>query len=280
MFKNIVVPLDGSDLAARALKPAAALADYLGSTLKLVAYHSAKSDELELTEQVCSQMRDIGDHEFDLETGPLTRPVADLLNEIITAAPHPLVVMSTRGQGRAAGLSGSVATDVLARISVPVMLIGPECEVGGFRLHGPVVVATDESSYTEPALTLAAEVCATLDYQPLVVNVIDPKTSEEANRARRGPGGSDLPPESAMVHRFADELGHKAGRPAPEYRVLHDTHPGKALAELARDADASAIIMATHARTGLSRLRHGSEAGAAISHAPCPVIAVAPDMTS
>ena len=81
-----------------------------------------------------------------------------------------------------------------------------------------------------------------------------------------------------MVQRFAQDFGLQIGEASPEFRVLHSRHPGKAIAELSAEISAGLIVMATHARTGIRRLSVGSETAAAVAHAHCPVLAIAPDV--
>ena len=78
------------------------------------------------------------------------------------------------------------------------MLVGPECRVDNFRLQGPMIVATDASPCTRPALELAAEAASSFDYEPIVVNVVDPDSAAAMAKARTGPEGS----------RHAARIGH------------------------------------------------------------------------
>lgn len=147
MFSRILVPLDGSDLAARALTPAEELArkveaplhlvrvldtSYLarlvgypvyGAAIEMTALQQALEDErVEAEAYLKVAKQDLVDRGFEVTT--------ELLNgsptrEIIAATrPGDLVIMSTHGRG---GLSrwflGSVAEDVVRRSPVPVMLI-------------------------------------------------------------------------------------------------------------------------------------------------------------
>lgn len=147
MFSRIVVPLDGSDLAACALPQAEELARTVGASLHLVrvldtgyvaklagypvqgsyielsALQQALEDErIEAEAYLERAKRDLASRGLEATTelrdgGPAS--------EILAAtAPGDLVIMSTHGRG---GLSrwflGSVAEDVVRRSAVPVMLI-------------------------------------------------------------------------------------------------------------------------------------------------------------
>ena len=60
MFKNIVVLLDGSEVSANALRPATAMAEYLGCQIRTVTYHSRGTDAGELTQGDRSSSRGTG----------------------------------------------------------------------------------------------------------------------------------------------------------------------------------------------------------------------------
>ncbi len=276
MFHEVIVPLDGSEESARALRPASAVAHYLAVPMRVVAYFIPTRDGQELTDVVCAQVSTIGEVERTIEIEPMNRPVEEELIDLLADHPNALVVMSTHGYGRSAALIGSVANELLAQTGSPVLLVGPQCDIGRFRLHGEMIVAADGTGYSDAVLHLAADACRTFDFEPSVVNVLDPSTTRSLERARAGQGGYDVPPDSAMAHRLAADLGAELGIADIDYRVLHDRDAGRAIVKRAHDTDATVITMATHARSGISRLTKGSVTADVIGHAPCPVLAVAP----
>jgi len=278
MFDEVIVPLDGSSESARALRPASAVAHYLDVNMRVVAYHPPKDDAFELTRLVRKQVGEIGDVSRSIEIGPMNEPVAQLVQRLREESPDALVAMSTRGRSRSAALIGSVANEVLSRSHLPVLLIGPECDVARFRLHGPMIVATDASPCTESALKLAADVTEAFDFEPIVVNVIDPATARALDRARSGPSGYDYVPDSAMAHRFSEDLGELTGITDVDYQVLHGNNPGRSIAAHVDDVGARLVTMATHARSGLGRLALGSVTAHVVAHSHCPVLVIAPEL--
>lgn len=272
MFETVIVPVDGSEESARALRPASAVAHYLDTDVRIVAFHDPRDDGFELTERVRHQADACGDFQRKVDVAPLTRPVAELLTAVLDDAPNALVVMSTRGHGRSAAVLGSVANDILSITRTPVLLVGPNCEPGRFRLHGRMLVPVSGDPLTPTAAALARELVEAFDFTPEVVQVIDPDVSTSLNRMRSGPAGGDLPPESATAHHVAREI---AGGDT-DFTVLHDAHAGEAIARHAGEVSATLIAMPTNARRGLERLRLGSVTAQVITHAPCPVITVGP----
>ncbi len=278
-FSEIIVPLDGSDLSAHALVPACTIAKHLGVPMRVVSFHPPAADGGELRQIIDEQLEQAGGLSPTVEIEPLGSSVSEQLQPILSGAPDALVVMNTRGRGHSAALLGSVANEILADFRRPVVLIGPSCATDTFRTEGPLVVAADRSDGTKAVLDLSAGLLAAFDYTAQIVNVLDPDMATAMERSRGGPEGSDLPHESAMAHRYANELGRSTGQEV-DYVVLHAKHPGPAIADHAKDEGASLIAMATHARTGLRRLTLGSVTAEVVAHASCPVLATAPAPSS
>ena len=144
VYRRIVVPLDGSELAEQALPQAEALAHLTGAplhlvkvidptgqgTLRTVLFHtdalafqllleeerSAARDYLERIE------RDVRDRQHTVSVEYRQGPAADELLAIMQ--PGDLLVMATHGRGGLARwFLGSVAEAVVRRASVPVLLV-------------------------------------------------------------------------------------------------------------------------------------------------------------
>ena len=99
--------------------------------------------------------------------------------------------------------------------------------------------------------------------EPWLVEVVEPLLS----------GGDVI--ESAYADRCARQLTADTGRDF-EFDVLHDDHPAQAITGFADRTGATLIMLSTHGRTGLSRLRMGSVAADVVRHATCPVVLYRP----
>ncbi len=279
LVDEIIVPVDGSDESARALIPARTIADHLDVTMRVVLFHPPSADAGEVTDMIEQQVSDTGGGAHTVEVLPAVNPVADHLDAVVEASPSSLVVMSTRGRGHSAALLGSVANEVLAASHRPVLLIGPSCDPANFTIPGRLIVAADKSPGTKTTLTLAAQLLAAFDFDAQVIHVLDAETASALERSRATPAGVDLPHESAMAHRYSQQLHEASGRDI-DYGVLHAKHAGPAIAEYAIDQDAALIVMATHARRGLRRLALGSVTSEVVARASCPVLAAVPEHES
>jgi len=158
MFRKILVPLDGSDLAARALPYATVLARNNGAQLLLV--RAVESHVLPIRDHAKAQQA-----EADEAERYLTACAASLTNKgdlhVEVAAPHgtvergivneitlsgaDLVVMSTHGRSGLGRLfMGSVAAEVLRHSPVPVLLVPLACERGWSDVTSPGTPAAVE----------------------------------------------------------------------------------------------------------------------------------------
>ncbi len=140
MFKSILVPVDGSDHALRALDVACDLAQKYGATLRLVhAYPPIFTDSTmggagiepliarrtEAGEAVLARAREhVRDCVLDITTELREAPDAEAILEEADAHHCDLIVMGTRGLGRLTGLLlGSVSQKVVQHAKCPVLLV-------------------------------------------------------------------------------------------------------------------------------------------------------------
>jgi nucleotide-binding universal stress UspA family protein len=127
---RVLVPLDGSADAERALGPAAVLGSTLhaGLVLLRVAEEAAPGTEQQqqdvawrYLEQTAAPLRSDGlDVEVRVESGPPPDAIARVAEELASS----LVVMATHGRGALSRLLlESVATEALRKLTVPVYLV-------------------------------------------------------------------------------------------------------------------------------------------------------------
>ena len=136
-----------------------------------------------------------------------------------------------------------------------------------------ILFPTDFSDYNDAALhyasRLAAESGATLHF----VHVHD-RTDSFAAIGEAGPAYVEQ--WEGERRRTEQQLNEMA---PPDSRVEYKHHllegvPAAEIAAFAADHDVDLIVMASHGRTGFSRLIMGSVAEAVLRKAPCPVLVV------
>lgn len=271
MFGTVIVPLDGSPFAARALGPASRLASALDSKLHVVAYTSPIVHD-DVARAVTEQVRGLDDRRLTVVIESVDGSVVDEIAGQVEATPGCLVVMSSVGRSHTGAAMGSVAEGILTRCFGPTLLLGPGCDPDRFTIPGRLVVAVDGSDHSESVIPVAEAWALALGFDVEVLAVLDP----EAARPLEASAAVDLGAESNYVNRVAHGIQNQIGRDV-DFDVLHDKHPAHALVRRAEDEEAvSLIAMATHGKTGLRRLVAGSVAMGVVHKAPCPVLVMRP----
>ncbi|MGH9214700.1 MAG: universal stress protein [Acidimicrobiales bacterium] len=259
-FTDILVPLDGSPAAERALTPALELARRTRVQLRVLS--RALPDEKDSLADYLAGMANRHAAEIDIKALVVDREsIPDAIAEGLE--PGTLVCMSShgrRGLGRA--VMGSVAEALLRTLDQPALVVGPH--VTDAALAGRIVACVDGSHESEHTLQPAKEWSAALGLPLWLVEVGEP----------------DVPAPSP-THGDAFESGHVAGLAhrlggVEGWDVLHDKHPAHALVDLAAlSAERTGLlVMATHGRTGWDRLRLGSVTTATVHDAAVPVLVV------
>jgi nucleotide-binding universal stress UspA family protein len=271
-MRSIIVPLDGSPTAERALAPARAFAARAGANVILLTGAATHPDNARahayLEEQV-AKLQKFGGPIPTVETEVISGGTpAEAICGLVRDTPGAVVCMATHGRGRSAAVLGSVAQDVVRTAAAPVLLIGPENELGSWLPDPAHVVACIDGSdvsqtAVEPAVELALEVRADIN----VVRVLEPVLALVPSLVPSSPTEPELPALEATAKKIAN-----LGVPA-SYALLRPEDPADAITRLAReDAGTACIALATHGRTGMARVFLGSVAQRVVRHAPCPVL--------
>ncbi len=303
MYKRMLVPLDGSELAEQSLAYAKELAGRLD--LEVVLLHVASlaaSDSLPMYRAYVEHAAEI----LRLETaevlnrvgpGPEGRAV-QVKGEVVEgypadeilryAADHEidLILMVTHGRsGIRRWVLGSVADKVLQTSGLPIWLVraGSKGAVYEDRLRFlvpldgsdlaelvlPHVEALAKQRSTEPAEVVLMKVC-----EPLIVPPIGApeaslnwaKVAEEHMAGTRQAAEEYL---GTVRDRFA-ETGMKMKVQVSE------GNPADEIIDYVKKNKCDLVIMATHGRSGLGRWAYGSVAGKVLLGASCPIFLVRP----
>ncbi len=264
MYSDVIVPLDGSDVAARAIWAAAPIAAESGADLTLTSVVTP-AFATAVAEQLRGQAAAAGVDDASVSLLVSGRLPSEHLLQEFEGRESQLLCMTTTGRSHLGQVIGSVADHLLRFATGPFLLVGPACDAEHFKLTGPLVVAVDGSPTGDEILPLAAEWTTTFDLEPVAVTVIDPTLGDTLSSLGAEPGSEAAVPRGAAL---ALETATDA---PPQWEVLGGK-PAEALVRHARDIDASVIAMTTHGRTGLGRLLMGSVAMEVVHHAPCPVL--------
>jgi nucleotide-binding universal stress UspA family protein len=290
MFTTLLVPVDGSELAERALPHALALADSSGARLlllrsafghvrpggdparvRLAALAEAEGYLEELAARLRTPTRTI-------DTVAHYGDAADAIADEVTDKQVGLIVMSTHGRsGFGRWLFGSVADAVLRHATVPVLLIPPTCaRVWGHGGARRIVVPLDGSPLAEtalePAVTFARHFDAALALVRVIATPYEPLAVEAAAYTPVD-DEAELAEARAYLETLAAPL--RAAGLAVTARAEVGI-PATSIATAATEEDAMLIALATHGRGGVGRLVLGSVATGTIQRSEVPLLLVRP----
>jgi nucleotide-binding universal stress UspA family protein len=257
---EIVVPHDGSELAARAPPLADLLAertDAWVSRVTVVPPEEAGTEDYALVPGIGVSRILAGDDP------------AEAIATYLSSEPGRILCTSTHGRGRlGAGLLGSVTEGLLRRSSEPTVLLGPNAGPAPDRIQR-IVACVDGSSHSETILPVAATWAADLGAGLALVQVVEPTAGWGAD-----PYVSGDAIESSYVHGLARRLGGLGI--SPEWEVLRGREPSAPIIDHARRMPGTLIAVATHGRSGWSRVAMGSVAMRLAHDSPTPLLVVRP----
>jgi nucleotide-binding universal stress UspA family protein len=256
----LVVPLDGSELADRAVPIASRLVGAVGGRLVLLAIASdarAVTMRTHLDEHAASVT------DVPVDTAVLSsRDVAAAIVEVADTHDASICMTSHGRGGLRWAFLGSVAEQVVRASSRPVLLIGPRCAPGWQPGPGPVLVAHDGTQTGDTFVDTACDWALRLDTTLLLATVIHPLDAEDAARPQA---------------RLSDAEARIRARGCTVDDIVVQRHfPAGVLADLAVEHRAPVIVMGSHGRRGLERVIVGSTTMALLALASCPIIVSPP----
>ncbi|HEX6558259.1 MAG TPA: universal stress protein [Longimicrobiales bacterium] len=303
MAAPILVPVDGSSFSEQAVALAADLAKRAGAPLHIVQVHTF-SHPVAYPEIVPPYEPDWEtalrihqrDHLARLRNDTFTAtglnptaallegPIVDCLVHYVESHGIGQIVMTSHGRG---GLSrawlGSVASELVRFVGVPVLLIRPSntvhhrTELNSIR-H--VLVPLDGSLLSESVLPYAVDLARTCDARITLIEAVPPVYAIS--------GGGQVPDVSTDVraaeaarNETARYLEHVAGmlRGAGlnvEIGVLTHWQAAHAIIDYATDHAVDLIAMATHGRGAWSRWVVGSVADKVLRGCQIPMLVLRP----
>jgi nucleotide-binding universal stress UspA family protein len=222
MFRNLLVPLDGSPMAESALEAAAYLAPKLGADVTLIHCVERAAPEtvhgerhLREPQEARAYLEEAAGRAFPPAAGAQARAkiachthapeVADVASSIIEHAkemPSTLIVMCTHGRSRVGNLLfGNIAQRIISSGTAPVLLMPPAAAAGRLRAAGEeesakegerkfacrrLLVPLDGTRAHEQALTVAGDLSAACQSEMHLVFVVPTRRSLPGSDAAVG----------------------------------------------------------------------------------------------
>jgi nucleotide-binding universal stress UspA family protein len=286
VLEKILVPLDGSELADRVLPIVRGLAsrssevlllhvmtDEVGATPELVRSGARYLEQkrLALTDSI-ERVR------FDLMSGD---PAEAILGFAETYEPS-LIALATHGRtGLARIVHGSVTETLLHRSRFPILAVNPFCLASSVAprelVPRSVLIPLDGTQRSAAILPLVREIARGGEARVTLLHVVEPLAGVPVDLAFSlgGTGALDSPIRASEAAAFLED--HARDLEAAGIRVRTVARigtPATSICEVAREVGADLVAMATHGRSGISRLFFGSCCEDVLHLARCPVLAL------
>ncbi len=296
MFKRLLVPLDGSRLAEQALPVAAYLARVLNAKVMLIHIieHNAPREihsERHLTnaEEAEAYLEEVAGRGFpagtQVERHVHTSEVSKMAESIVEHTEelqYDAVVMCTHGRsGPRDWIYGSIAQQVIELKKPPVFLIRPN-EMEDLQQYQcrKILAPLDGIQAHEQVIPLAvdlAKACGAALHLAMVVPTFGTLSGERKAASRLLPGTTAAALD--MVESEGEEYLNKvlAGLQQTGLPITTEVKrgdPASTLVEMAENAGADLIVLATHGKAGMDAFWSGSVAPKISSHSSVPLLLV------
>lgn len=280
MFKHILVPLDGSQLAESALPVAAYMSEKLAAMVTLIhviEHHAPREvhgqPHLRTVQEAELYLQEIGTRWFAktrlLNYHVHTAGVAYVARSIVEhrgELDYDLVIMCSHGQGKARQLfMGSIAQTIIGLGAIPVLLVHPDVTgtLAAFSCS-TILVPMDNDPDHAQALPVAKALAGTFGAAlqiSMVIELFTTLSGVKAVTSRLLPGTTSRLLEISVVNgeKFVQQLlgelidqGYQASA-----EVLRGD-PAGVIVKSARTKKADLIVLATHGKSGLEAFWAGS----------------------
>ncbi|MBI2764479.1 MAG: universal stress protein [Chloroflexi bacterium] len=275
---SILVPLDGSSVAERALPMAAKLAQAYGAPLRYIhvldEHEGVRShgDIAHARELFAAYIRDLADRAgLPVAEGSIDVAYGSPAESIIADAhTSRCIVIASHGRGGFhATFIGSVADKVVRGADVPVLVVSGASEAQE-PPRGGILVALDGSSEGERALPIARELGKALK---LPLTLIQSFTSPPL----AGAEFAYYPPTLMQDLQEGAEAYLASTANPGETRVAVSGAAAEAIEQAAADMDASLVVMATSGKGLAKRVALGSTSDRVLHALRRPLLLVPPE---
>ncbi len=299
MFKHLLVPLDGSNLAEAALPYASVLAQDLGAhvTLVHIVEENAPAEihgerHLRTEDEACKYLGEVAERYFpkSVETTchvhtEKTRSVARGIAEHVSELEPDMIVMSTHGKGGLRKImAGDIAQQIIGRSRVPLFLVHPPdtqmVTPDQPRLKRFLVALDGDPEHDQAGLPVAANLAqatgAALQLFLVVytMQTLPPKISATSKMLPSATAATLDISESASKDYLAEQAKPWQDQGIPVTIEVARGEPAQKILSAAIRNDSDLIVLATHGKAGISAFWAGSVAAPVITGSSKPLVLV------
>jgi nucleotide-binding universal stress UspA family protein len=289
---HIMVPLDGSELAERALPVATRVASALSATLVLaritlpLTTPPAAWDEM-ISSHLYQEMIDKAAHDADAYLEGMARPLraqglpvqtiteqgvaAPTLIDLLARLQIGLIVMTTHARsGMARFALGSVADALTRESHVPVLLLRPLIEEQERESLDHALIPLDGSELAEAALGPAVALAGVLVRSMTLLRVVPKRDGHAALEEMETAERYMAEARTRLKEQVADQA-------MVETQVVRGDPSAEIIRRAASHCDL--VIMATHGATGARRRTFGSVADRVLHDTGTPLLLICPSQS-
>ena len=301
MYETILVPVDGSPIAERAIPYAIDLARRTGAYLHIVQVHTPEPAlspdgvgisyamwDQELKEQESAYLHEIAErykaNGVRIHVELLDGTVLDALRAYAFDLGIDLVVMTTHGRG---GLSrawlGSVADALVRQIRLPVLLLrAVDDSPVPLQPIRRILIPLDGSALSERVLHCSIELGRLVRARYTLLRVAVPTFIADhlyaPNLEKADPLGFEIQQTAAEAYLAGVASRMRMQGLDVDTVVVTDQSPASGILDYAERELPDLIAMATHGRGGLARMAIGSVADKVLRAATLPVLLYRPNV--
>jgi nucleotide-binding universal stress UspA family protein len=305
MYRNIMVPTDGSGFDREAIRVALRIGEATDAKVRLVRVlatgsffgAAAAAEGTAVAAEIVRSERDRALSELyslaaecraaskaevtvDLHAGP----VGDVLQGYARRNDIDLIVISTHGRNGFSRLSlGSVTDSLIRHTTIPVLVVKPPASYLNPQISESfrrIVVPLDGSTLAEQILPRVLELATLEEAEIVLLNVLIPQS-----HAQKGIVDPSLPWWDKDISLAQVYLSYVANRlrdrgVAVTTDIVIAENVASAIGDFASRERADVIAIATHGRGGLARMLRGSVADAIMHSGRLSMLVFKPDMAA
>jgi nucleotide-binding universal stress UspA family protein len=284
-YTRLLVPLDGSNLAERAIPYAKTIGSRKGNEIVLFTVTPVSNEKLDhpMKAYLDTNARVLKSQGITATTAVAHGNPAEEIIRYIDRHHIDLTVISTHGNsGVRRWILGSVAQKVLYGTSAPVLLVKSGSQKQSRVEFKKVLVSLDGSPFSEASIPHVEELLQGSGSEVILLRVGEiPKLPADRSPSIK-PNWEEyrdmlMADTKRQIEEYLKKIADMLAREG--IRAKQQATIGKAdeiILQLARKEDADLIIMTTQGRTGISRWVYGSVASRVVEGSSQPLLLIRP----
>lgn len=294
MFNRLLVPLDGSGFGEHALPLALSVARRAEAPIELVhvyqrvglpespswteeVHEKGKQNAQAYLDDMVKRLKPVAP--FGLDTSVLEGNIAECLLTHGARTGADLVVLTTHGRGPLSRFwLGSVADELVRQATIPLLLIRPQEQAAELTSHLAVrriLIPLDGSSFAEQILEPVTALGTLMEAEYRLLRIVQPAVDSGSDAWFSPPLHVPDQDLESQALAYLDRIGERLQQSHASVTQVHvesAIKPAVAILEDAQRAKVDLITLATHGRSGLSRLVLGSVADKVVRATTLPVL--------